>query len=232
MIVDRNKIPSENEFKFEPTALNTQITKSSDVYAMYVKHIKSYPVKVRNNGFSVEGFPDIEVQYGSVHPKGMELAQLEVSRPGESSEDYDFIGWYPSPISKILGPTTIEAQYNYTAYQTVTLLDKRIETFNANIDSIPSYRFIKCNKLKEVILPWKPGPLDTHNLVLLGVDVFKDSSIYTDKELDLLSDKKKMERGYIYVPEDMVRQYQTDEVYGWKDYSLSIAAISSKKEGG
>ena len=226
--------PTLEELKAEPNVLTSKkVDESLEVYAVYGKAINSYKVYIKNKGNDVTGFEGYTlVPYGSSlydawdsNPDtyGKRLPET-LPYPGENGHLYDFSRWAPSPESPILGDTVIQATYNFTAYQTVTLLNKTIEEVLITSDKIPDYRFYGCEKLQKVFLqhPY-------NNIIKLGdsseanaQSIFADSMIYSNSEIS--NGKPSADRrtpGSIYVAnQELLNRYIKEP--GWKEYSQSF----------
>ena len=214
MTAEKDVIPTVVEEE-DDALTSKQIMKTCDVYAVYKIEKNKHKVRFFNIDEELEEFQR-DIPHGDVYDllTSLPMERGSLDYPIESKKDYyEFTGWYPNPEEPIVEDIDFRAQYDYTAYQTLGILNETIEIFKANIYKIPEYAFEGCNSLQKIILP-----VANQVVQLEHINAFENSSV-------------KEENGTcrIYVPEHLVNEYKVAN--SWKKFSNSITAIT-EEEGG
>lgn len=206
------------------------IEQNTVVYATFTKTIRKYSVYFYNDPLLEGKQPilsyvgDNMIEYG----QGVPVLPPDPKYPIQSLEkDYSFVGWSPDP-NKIEGETHCYAQYSYTAYAPVRLIERKIIEFNSNtLTTIGDYAFYNCAELEIVNTPFVLSigqssfegcsVLDTlillnnEQVCTLGINALKGTLI-------------EQGNGNIYVADNMVEAYQNHS--DWINYKNYIKSIN------
>lgn len=127
------------------TALSS-VTADRYVYAVFTATVRTYTVTFYNGSTLLQTVNNVPYG-GSASYTGSTPVKTGVDTP----EDYEFTGWSPSP-SNITGATSCYAQYKYTGYAYVGLVERTLsgEYVDSTITSIGDYAFYGCTDLTSV----------------------------------------------------------------------------------
>lgn len=232
----------------DSTALKA-VAADRKVYAAYSKTLRTYTVYWKNGSTTLE--TDTNVPYGTV-------PTYNGSTPvytGTDAEDYEFSGWSPA-VGAITGNTTYTAQFRYTGYMYIGLLEKTIsgDYVNDEVTSVAAYAFNGCDQLSSVRLPnattigekafvgmYRLTKLDLGAATSIAGDAAFDgctklaTMILRSPTLCTLSGKLVYNpipltngTGYIYVPAALVDSYKTANY--WSTYANQFRAIEDYPE--
>ena len=132
----------------DSTALKA-VTADRNVYAVFTATVRTYTVTWKNGSTTLE--TDTNVPYGTTPTYNGNTPVYNGS--GDASE-YSFIGWSPA-VGPVTGDTTYTAQYKYSGYYYVKLIDRSISGAYTNeiVTIIGSYAFRSCSKLTTANFP-------------------------------------------------------------------------------
>lgn len=119
-----------------------------NVYAVFSATVRKYTVYWKNGSTTLE--TDSNVPYGTT-------PTYNGSTPvytGTDPDDWEFNGWSPA-VGPIVGTTTYTAQFKYTGYVSVSLVERSIsgEFVNKSITEIGEYAFQGCTNMTSANIP-------------------------------------------------------------------------------
>ncbi len=211
------------------------IEQNTKVYATFTKTIKKYPVYFYNDPLKEGKAPiksligDQMIAYGNGVPTNEIPPNPEY--PDESlKQDYTFTGWDPNP-TKITGETHCQAQYSYTAYSPVRLIERDIVEFSSNtLTDIGDYAFYNCAELEIVNTPFV---LSIGQFAFEGCSVLDTLILLNNEQVCTLGTNAlkgtliEQNKGSIYVADNMVELYQNHSDWNnYKDYIKSINELT------
>lgn len=211
------------------------IEQNTKVYATFTKAIRKYPVYFYNDPLREGKAPiksligDQMITYGNGVPANEIPSNLEY--PNESlKQDYTFTGWDPDP-TKIIGETNCYAQYSYTAYSPVRLIERDIIEFSSNtLTTIGDYAFYNCAELEMVNTPFvlSIGQSAFENCVVLDTLILLNNEQVCVLGTNALKGTLIAQgSGAVYVADNMVELYQNHSDWNnYKDYIKSINELS------
>ena len=232
----------------DSTALKA-VTADRNVYAVFTATVRTYTVVWKNGSTTLE--TDTNVPYGTTPTYNGSTPVYNGS--GDASE-YTFSGWSPA-VGPITGDTTYTAQYKYSGYYYVKLIDRSISGAytNETVTSIGSYAFYKCTSLKTVNFPAATSigeraffycsaltTADFPAATIIGKSAFNSCSklttlILRSDTMATLDDTYAFNStpiasgtGYIYVPAALVDSYKAAN--NWRTYANHIRAIEDYPE--
>ncbi len=228
-------IPTEDYLASKATSNipKTLIDKNYDVYAVYTKVTPMHDVrfwKKLDDPDNPEGIYEIEGLAALEENDTGILHNEDYNRPlpgrggipywDESVlDDWEFSGrWDPEPVN-VREDMNCVAIYDYIALQTCKILDKTIQSFQADIievngnekriTTIPAYAFLNCTKLETVTLN-VPAVIELEN-----INAFDNTPIATSAT-----------KGYIYVPYGYKGRYIEKD--NWKVFADKIKELKEE----
>ena len=132
----------------DSTALKA-VTADRNVYAVFTATVRTYTVTWVNGTTTLQ--TDTNVPYGTTPTY---YGSTPVYNGSGDAADYEFIGWSPA-VGPITGDTTYTAQFKYSGYYYVKLIDRSISGAytNETVTSIGNYVFQSCTKLTTANFP-------------------------------------------------------------------------------
>lgn len=225
------------------------VVSDRNVYAAFTSTIRKYTVRFYNGTTLAQTVS--EVPYGS---NASYTSDTPVKTDVEKPEDYEFIGWNPSP-NGITGNTDCYAQYRFIGYISVGIVERSIsgDYSNDRVTTVGAYAFQNCSSLTSVSFPNvtsigdyafnaanKLAKADLPKVTSIGQHGFSAANALealilrnTEKVCSLGSDavsytKISSGSGYIYVPAALVDSYKA--AANWKNYADQIRAIEDYPE--
>lgn len=220
-----------------------------NVYAAFTSTVRKYTVRFYNGTTLMQTVS--EVPYGSnASYTGDPPVKTDVEKP----EDYEFIGWNPSP-NGITGNTDCYAQYRFIGYISVGIVERSIsgDYSNDRVTTVGAYAFQNCSSLTSVSFPnvtsigdyafnaaHKLAKADLPKVTSIGQHSFSAANALealilrnAEKVCSLGSDavsytKISSGSGYIYVPAALVDSYKA--AANWQNYADQIRAIEDYPE--
>lgn len=217
------------------------------VYAAFTATLRKYTVYWKNGSTTLE--TDTNVPYGTV-------PTYNGSTPvytGENADDYAFNGWTPA-VKAIIGDTTYTAQFKYTGYVSVQLIEKSIsgDYENRTATAVGNYAFKDCDSLTSVYFQAATsvgagafencGALKKAAFVKqisIGSSAFMNSKLDTlllhSETMCSLSQSNALDgtpiangTGYIYVPAALIDSYKADGI--WSNYANQFRTFEDYPE--
>ena len=203
------------------------VTADRNVYAAFTATVRTYTVTWKNGSTTLE--TDTNVPYGTTPTYNGSTPVYNGS--GDASE-YTFNGWSPA-VGPVTGDTTYTAQYKYSGYYYVKLIDRSISGAytNETVTSIGNYAFKSCSNLTTANFPAATSIGDSafqgcSNLTAL---ILRSETMATlDSTSAFTSTPIKSGTGYIYVPAALVDSYKADT--NWSTYAAQFRAIEDYQE--
>ena len=232
----------------DSTALKA-VTADRNVYAVFTATVRTYTVFWKNGTTTLQ--TDTNVPYGTTPTY---YGSTPVYNGSGDAADYEFSGWSPS-VGAITGDTTYTAQFKYSGYYYVKLIDRSISGAytNETVTSIGSNAFYSCSALTMANFPavTSIGSNAFNNCPKLTTADFPaatsidSSAFYSCTKLTALILRSatmatlinksafnntpiKFGTGYIYVPAALVDSYKAAS--NWSTYAGQIRAIEDYPE--